>query len=109
MTVTVGVNTLVAVGGSVGDGVAVAVGVGVTVGVWATVGDALGVGVGHGLAMIVTDLSKGSWTPSSMSTRFSMMVSWAMMGLGPDMPKVIVTVVACSTKPAQRTALYPAL
>ena len=94
-----------------GEGVTVGVitVVGVLVGEGVTVGVSVLVGVGHGLARIVTARAKGSCTPSSMTTRFSIDVSWGKIGLGPDMPKVIVTVSADAMKPDQRTALWAAL
>ena len=98
-----GVLVAVLVGGIVGVKVGVAVLVGVRSGVWVTVG------VGHGLAMSVTARTKGACMPSSMRTRFSIGVSWAMTGLGPAMPKVIVTVAPVPTVPDQSRALFVAL
>ena len=101
MAVGCAVAVLVGSRVSVGRGVGVLVDDGVSVGVALLVG----VAVGHGLARIVTARAKGSCTPSSMTTRFSIVVSWGRIGLGPAMPKVIVTVSLGMRKPDQRTAL----
>lgn len=66
----VGVTELVGV--AVIVGVAVTVGVAVSVGV--AVGVVVGVAVGDGLTRMVIARVKGAWTPSSISTRFSICV-----------------------------------
>ena len=84
-------------------GVSVTVGVGVTVGVAVgiAVGEVVGVGVGQGLAMIVTKRTKGSCTPSSITTSLMMGLSCGMIGEGPLQPKLMECVSPASSEPAQ--------